>query len=358
MHRTSSENLPELRGRADDAKSIRSALDRREFLAVAGAAGLAAAAMPAASVFAQARTPATDLRGVVALITGCSTGFGNLAARSLAGGGATVVASMRASGGRNADRARELSRLETPGRIVVVDIDVDDDASVERGVERAREVVGEIDVFVNNAGIVSAGPIALSYDSVRREFETNVFGGLRMLRAVLPGMERAGSGLVVHISSGLGRFTLPTAGGYCGSKFAMEAIMEAAAYELHPLGIEVAIVQPGEFRTSFKANGRENAAEARAEWSDRERERSGRYREHFAVLDAAMQDRPTPPAQQVADAIVALVRAPRGERPLRVPIDPREAGQRGLESINGALEQAQLQLLQGNGLGHWASLRD
>ncbi|MEM1165506.1 MAG: SDR family NAD(P)-dependent oxidoreductase [Planctomycetota bacterium] len=263
---------------------------------------------------------------------------------------------MRATGGRNADAARELRNLNAAGRIEVVDIDVDDDASVERGVDRARELVGTIDVLVNNAGIVSAGPIALAAESVRREFETNVFGGLRMLRAVLPGMERAGSGLVVHISSGLGRFILPTAGGYCGSKFAMEAIMEAAAYELHPLGVEVAIVQPGEYQTRFKANGRQNAADARSQWSAAEREQSNRYREHFTVLDAAMQDRPTPPAQQVADAIVQLVRTPRGERPLRVPLDPREAGQQGLMGINGALEQAQVQLLQGNGIGHWTSL--
>ncbi len=346
------------------------AMDRRGFMTAAGAAGAAlfagtlptgrTAADPTAPPAPTAATPAVQresLRDVSVLITGCSTGFGRLAAASFAGQGAAVIASMRDLNGKNAEHARSLKALNAEHPIRVVEIDVNDDASVERGVDQALKLTNRIDILINNAGIVSPGPVGLSLDSIRREFETNVFGCVRTMRAVLPGMESRGSGLIVHVSSTLGRFVLPTAGGYCGSKFAMEAIMEAATYELHPLGIEVAIVQPGEYDTQFKENGRRYMAEARAAWDAGHKARAVRYAEHLKVLDAAMQDRETPPAQDVVDAIVDLARTPRGQRPMRVPTAPNPQIQAGAEQINAGLAQAQLGLLQAVGVPHWATLR-
>src|SRR5215813_316921 len=150
------------------------------------------------------------------LITGTSTGFGRDTAETLAHAGHRVFASMRDVAGHNrlpaeAARAKGLD---------VVEIDVTDDASVERGVASVLERAGRLDVLVNNAGIGSAGiSEAFTTDQLRALFDVNVFGVQRTLRAVLPGFRRQGEGLVVNIGSILGRLTFPFFGLYGASKF-------------------------------------------------------------------------------------------------------------------------------------------
>ncbi|MEM6677300.1 MAG: SDR family NAD(P)-dependent oxidoreductase, partial [Pseudomonadota bacterium] len=219
------------------------ALNRRSFAQGLAAApfayGVVAAAMPGA-----ARSSETQAQ--VALITGASSGFGRVSAITLARAGFHVIASMRHLQGKNAAAAtalRDLARAEDL-RLDLVEIDIDSDDSVARGMADALARHDRIDVLFNNAGINIPGPVELSMEAARQNFETNVFGQLRMLRAVAPGMRERRSGLIIQMSSGLGRFVVPTSGLYAATKFAQEAMFESAAYELHPFGVEVAIVQP------------------------------------------------------------------------------------------------------------------
>jgi NAD(P)-dependent dehydrogenase (short-subunit alcohol dehydrogenase family) len=188
----------------------------------------------------------------IVLITGCSTGFGKLAAIEFARRGDTVFASMRDTG-RSApllDAARAAGVA-----LEVVPLDVTDAASVEGAVRDVLGRAGHIDVLVNNAGVGIHGPIEhAADDEVRRVFETNVFGLLRVTSAVLPQMRARRSGTVVNVSSLAGKVTAPFGGVYAASKHAVEALSDALYFELHPFGVRVVVVEPGGFETAFSAN--------------------------------------------------------------------------------------------------------
>ena len=186
------------------------------------------------------------------LITGCSSGFGLLTAVELAGRGHDVVATMR-------DPARdgELRRAceEAGTSVHVVSLDVHDEGSVTRGVGEAVELLGGLDVVVNNAGIEVRGPIELvSADEVALQFETNVFGLLRVVRATVPHLRGSEAGVLVDMSSVAGVIARPFAGIYAASKHAVEAISEALHFELGLSGIRVHSIQPGQFPTELGAN--------------------------------------------------------------------------------------------------------
>lgn len=184
----------------------------------------------------------------VALITGTSSGIGRATALHLARRGYRVFATMRnpERGGASlldAARAEDLA-------LTVSALDVTDAASVERAVGAALADAGRIDALVNNAGLGELSALELATDEqVRRMFETNVFGPLRMARAVLPGMRARGSGTVVNVSSVAGHVIGSGGGLYSGTKFALEALSEALALEVLSHGIRVAIVEPGFFAT-------------------------------------------------------------------------------------------------------------
>lgn len=190
----------------------------------------------------------------VALITGCSSGFGLLSALHFARAGETVVAGVRdLSGAEALLAARAAEELD----IELVALDVTDATSVQTAVARALELHGRIDVLVNNAGQGLSGAVEESTDAdVRALFETNLFGPLRLLRAVLPGMRAQRFGVVVQVSSIAGRVSAPFAGVYSATKFALEAVSESLHYEVTPFGIRVAIIEPGTFATGFHANRR------------------------------------------------------------------------------------------------------
>jgi NAD(P)-dependent dehydrogenase (short-subunit alcohol dehydrogenase family) len=186
------------------------------------------------------------------LITGCSSGFGLQTAVELAGRGHHVVATMR-----DPRRSRALrTACDAAGVAVhVVAMDVDDPSSVLAGVEAAVGELGGLDVVVNNAGIEVRGPVELvSDDEVRRQFETNVFGLLRVVRATVPHLRRSEAGVLVNVSSIAGVIARPFAGIYAASKHAVEAISEALHFELGLSGIRVHVVQPGQFPTELGAN--------------------------------------------------------------------------------------------------------
>jgi len=179
------------------------------------------------------------------LITGTSSGIGRAVAEHLAAGGHRVVGTAR----RPDDAERET--------IPTFPLDVRDDVSVAHLVARFSEEVGRVDVLVNNAGYGLAGPIEeTTIEEARAQFETNFFGVVRMTRAVLPLMRKAGGGLIVNVGSMAGLIGLPFQGFYAAAKFALEGFTEALRLEVRPFGIRVVNVDPADCRTPFTANRR------------------------------------------------------------------------------------------------------
>lgn len=186
------------------------------------------------------------------LITGSSSGFGLLTAVELAIRGHDVVATMR-DPSRDGDLRRACEAAGTS--VHVVALDVRDEGSVAQGVREAVALLGGLDVVVNNAGIEVRGPVELVSDAeVALQFETNVFGLLRVVRATVPHLRASPAGVVVNTSSVAGIIARPFAGIYAASKHAVEAITEALHFELGLSGIRVHAIQPGQFPTGLAAN--------------------------------------------------------------------------------------------------------
>jgi NAD(P)-dependent dehydrogenase (short-subunit alcohol dehydrogenase family) len=279
------------------------------------------------------------------LITGTSSGFGRDTAETLARAGHRVFASMRDTAGRNRPHAEA---LRAQG-IAVVELDVTDDASVERGVSSVLEQTGHLDVLINNAGIGSAGiSEAFTTDQLRALFEVNVFGVQRMLRAVLPAFRRQRDGLVVNVGSILGRVTFPFFGLYGASKFALEALTESYRYELSQLGVDVVLVQPSNYPTHIFASAQLPADTARAETYGEIGAIPGKMVQ--TLLDS-FQNENAPNPHDVAAAIAHIVQQPHGTREARTVV-----GQSfGTDVINTQSAAVQAQLLEGLGLGMLAA---
>jgi NAD(P)-dependent dehydrogenase (short-subunit alcohol dehydrogenase family) len=278
----------------------------------------------------------------VVLITGSSTGFGRLFAETLARKGHTVFATMRDPGGRNAKNASEIRALAEKDSlpIHVLEMDVTEDASVERAVNAAVAKAGRIDVAINNAGYYLGGlEEAVTTEQARRLMDTNFLGPVRVNRAVLPHMRRQRSGVLMHISSGAGRVVLPSAGFYCASKFALEALAEAYSYELAGQGIESLIVEPGAYETPVIGNMVTAVDEARTNTY-------GAVKEIPAKLGAALSSR-AGNAQEVADAVLQIIETPAGEKQLRYRVSPQDFG---LDEINALSKQVQARVLEAFGV--------
>jgi NAD(P)-dependent dehydrogenase (short-subunit alcohol dehydrogenase family) len=273
-----------------------------------------------------------------AVVTGAGTGFGRLTALAFAADGWRVFGTLRDSATRNAEAAAGLRA----GGVTVVELDVTDDASVEGAANAIQADGAAVDVLVNNAGSGFFGiQEAFTPALAERQFATNVIGPLRVNRAFLPAMRERRSGLIVYVSSVVGRFALPYGGIYVSSKWALEAQAEVASYELAPFGIDVAIVQPGAYPTEIfgKTVVADDVARAEAYGA------AAKYGDIVnAGLAATAQGRD--PAD-VAVAILKLANAPAGARPLRttVPADP------AANAINAAVEPIQRKVMEAFGLG-------
>lgn len=191
------------------------------------------------------RRPLVQHRTV--LITGCSSGIGRATADHLRARGWRVLASAR--------KAEDVARLQADG-FEALALDVADADSVERAAaETLRRLEGRLGALVNNAGYGQAGAMEdISRDLLRRQFEVNVFGLQDLTNRLLPAFRAAGAGRIVHVSSVLGRVSIPMNGSYCASKHAVEALADAQRVELRDTGIGLSLVEPGPITTAFRRN--------------------------------------------------------------------------------------------------------
>jgi NAD(P)-dependent dehydrogenase (short-subunit alcohol dehydrogenase family) len=278
----------------------------------------------------------------VVLITGSSTGFGRLFAETLSRHGHTVFATMRDPEGRNFTNASDIRALA--GRellpLHVLELDVTDDASVDRAVRALVDQAGRIDVAINNAGYGIQGPTeAVTTQQASHIMNTNFFGAVRVNRAVLPHMRSQHHGLLVHISSGAGRLVIPSMGHYCASKFALEALAEAYSYELAAQGIESVIVEPGPHQTAAFDNMVQAADSSRTDTY-------GAGNDFASKLGGVFANSAGDP-QEVADTVLRIVETPAGQRRLRYRVSPSSLG---VDQINALCESVQARVLAAFGM--------
>jgi NAD(P)-dependent dehydrogenase (short-subunit alcohol dehydrogenase family) len=189
----------------------------------------------------------------IALVTGTSTGIGLATAVTLARGGHTVIATMR-----NVDRAGELQKIVSEEKlpVKVAALNVDDDASVSDAVGKVIAENGRIDILVNNAGLGGGGSVEEApMEFFRQIMETNFFGALRCIKAVVPGMRERRHGCIVNVTSVAGRVALAPQAPYAASKWAFEALSECLAQEVKAFNIRVAIIEPGVIATPIFTKG-------------------------------------------------------------------------------------------------------
>ncbi|WP_435176517.1 SDR family oxidoreductase [Actinacidiphila sp. bgisy145] len=283
-------------------------------------------------------TPATTHRTgpKVIVVTGASSGIGNLAARFLAGAGHTVYAGMRATADRNAPRVAELAAYAEAEGVDVrgIEMDVQDQASVDAAIEQVTAEQGRLDVVVHNAGHMALGPTeAFTPEQLAALYDANVLSTQRVNRAALPHLRRQGEGLLVWVGSSSTRgghppFLAP----YFAAKAGMDALAESYAAELVRFGIDTVIVVPGAY-----PSGTNHFAHA-ARPADTVRDTA--YDEAYGAVRDSMAQALTDlfPAgrtvDEVADEIVRVVGLPQGERPFRTHIDPSRDGSEVVSAVS------------------------
>jgi NAD(P)-dependent dehydrogenase (short-subunit alcohol dehydrogenase family) len=230
----------------------------------------------------------------VVLITGATSGIGQSCAAHLAGRGWRVFGTRRGSS----------AGTPTGSPFELITMDVDDDASVQAGVDALLAKTGRLDAVVNNAGISLMGPIEdTATDEAKAQMETNFFGVLRVCRATLPALRKQGCGHIINVSSLAAVVGLPFSGLYSASKFALEGMTESLRHETRPFGIQVVLVEPGDFRTAITSKRRTTRAS----------ETNAAYREAFARFKVKhdQDEAQAPDPQAVANLIESILKNPR-----------------------------------------------
>lgn len=246
----------------------------------------------------------SDTNGKVWLVTGSGSGFGNAIAREVLERGDRVVATSR-----NVENLRAWE-AEFEGRCQVMEMDVTDDDLESRAAE-AGAVFGRVDVLVNNAGFGLVGALEeCSMEQVRRNVETNFFGPLRLMRALLPVMREQGGGHIVNISAAAAISNYPGFSAYGAAKAALEFASEAVKAEASSLGVKVTLIEPGPFRTGFIGRCMETAETPLEAYANT----AGRFRQMLERMDGKQVGDPA----RAAKLIVDLVN--RGHTGMRVPL--------------------------------------
>ena len=283
------------------------------------------------------------------LVTGASGAFGSLACLKLVENGHQVVGTMRSVLGKNEAIANE---LKTKG-VVLVEMDVTKEESVEAGVKSAIETMGGLDTVFNNAGIGANGILeCFTANDIQRMFDVNVFGVQRLMRAVLPYLRQQGKGSIIHTSSCIGRVTTPFLASYSASKYALESLAEGYRAELSGFGIESCIVEPGGFPTGFMGGM----------ISPSDTERLSQYGEMASLPETALngyvayvKSIPEQRPERVAEAVVGLVNTPFGEKPFRTVVD-FSGLKEGIENYNKVLDETTKAIYTANGVDNLLTL--
>ena len=259
------------------------------------------------------------------LITGCSTGLGRAFAEAVLAGGDNAVVTAR-----DAAKVRDLAE-KYPDTALAFALDVTDDAQVTAAVAAADERFGGVDVLVNNAGYGYRAAVEEGEDdAVRQLFDTHVFGTVRTIKAVLPGMRARRSGTIVNLSSIGARICPEGSGYYSAVKAAIEALTLSLRKEVAPLGITAMVVEPGGFRTDFAGRSLTQAAEPIADYADT----AGRRRKEHDTVHGTQQGDP-------ARAAAALIRAVASDEPpymLLLGDDASDGFRAALDSLRGEVD--------------------
>jgi NAD(P)-dependent dehydrogenase (short-subunit alcohol dehydrogenase family) len=260
------------------------------------------------------------------LITGCSTGLGCALADAVLAKGDRLIATAR--------KPEQLQDLVASyrGQVHSLSLDVTDLDNIRSAVTEGKDVFGRIDVLVNNAGYGALGAIEeVSDEAIRRQYDTNVFGTLNMMRTILPIMRQQRNGHILNLSSVGGMVSFATTGIHCSTKFAIEGLSEALSKEVAPLGIRVTIVEPGAFRTDF--NGR--SLSIPEQQIDDYAETTGKFLEWSQQMDGKQPGDP----EKAAQAIIRVVES--DEPPLRLVLgeDAVNAIEQKLQSVKAKLDK-------------------
>jgi len=239
---------------------------------------------------------------------------------------------MRGVEGKNKEAA---AALKAKGAHVV-EIDVTDENSVNSGVAAALDAAGGLDVVINNAGLGVIGlQETFTAEDWQKQFDVNVFGVQRVNRAVLPHMREQGSGLLIQISSLLGRFVFPFLGPYNASKFAVEALAENYRVELSAFGVDSIVVEPGGYGTDFQGSlmtpSDEQRVKSYGDFANAPQQLMGGFEE-------SLKGEGAPNPQRVADAVAELIDTPAGQRPFRTVVDDMGMAE-PVQQLNEASEQ-------------------
>lgn len=265
-----------------------------------------------------------ELEDRIWLITGGSSGFGWEIAKAAIARGDTVVATAR-----RAERLGDLIGAAPEGKAHALSLDVTDVVQIKAVVEEVLERFGRLDVLVNNAGHGQVGAVEeTTEEELRGIFDVHVFGPAALTRAVLPAMRERRSGAIVQMSSFGGQVAYPGFSAYCATKFALEGFSEALAAEVAPYGIQVLIVEPGAFRTSFSGGALVQSREIPGY-----EETVGQTRRMITGIDGTQPGDPSKAAEAILKALDS------DEPPLRLPLGPD-----AVDGIRGKLDSIRREL--------------
>lgn len=323
-------------------------MDRRSFIGKSAVSGLAASlALP------QSGLAAPEERVVV--ITGAGSGFGFRMAETYARNGFRVVATLRDGDERNQEKKRALESLTNSGLNVIVDeLDVLDTESHKSFIEELVVREKHIDIWVNNAGILPFCPIETTPPKLwELVMGTNVIGPMNLASEVLPYMRERRSGLLIQISSRVGRVTLPGLGVYSTSKFALETATETFHYEAKNSDVDFAIIQPSAFDTDINRNAVALFQNVTLPLLTEQKPQAGAYyREFLEELVNGFSHQPTRNPQEVADKALEIALADRNERNLRYPVGDFSELQ-DVQNMNEFTSHIQRSALNMSGKGDW-----